>query len=95
MNLIVSPAAAADLRRLRTFLAAQDPDAAQRAIASIVRAIDSLDLFPERGRHSPIAGARELVVPFGRFAYIVRFAYDPQRREIVVLRIWHGREARI
>ena len=94
MKLIVSRAAAADLQRLRAFLADKDPNAAQRAVSGIIRAIDSLDLFPDRGRPSAIAGVRELIVPFGRAAYIVRFAHDPQREEIVILRIWHGREAR-
>jgi len=37
---------------------------------------------------------RELVVPFGGSAYVVRFAHDPQREDIVILRIWHGREMR-
>ena len=94
MKLIVSSAAAADLHRLRAFLADKDPRAAQRAISGIVRAIDSLDLFPDRGRPTEIAGMRELMVPFGRSAYVVRFAHDPQRGEIVIARIWHSREAR-
>jgi plasmid stabilization system protein ParE len=94
VKLIVSSAAAADLRRLRAFLADKDPRAAQRAISGIVRAIDSLDLFPDRGRPTGIAGTRELIMPFGRSAYVVRFAHDPQREEIVIARIWHGREAR-
>jgi hypothetical protein len=37
---------------------------------------------------------RELVVPFGGSAYVIRFAIDATRDEVVVLRIWHGREAR-
>lgn len=94
MKLIVSSAASADLQRLHAFLAGKDPSAAQRAVSGIVRAIDSLDLFPDRGRPSTIAGIRELIVPFGRSGYVVRFAHDPQRDEIVILRIWHGREAR-
>lgn len=72
MKLIVSRAAAADLQRLRAFLFEKDPPAAQRAVSGIVRAIDSLDLFPDRGRPSEVSGVRELVVPFGRSAYIVR-----------------------
>jgi hypothetical protein len=33
-------------------------------------------------------------VSFGQSAYIVRFSHDPQRDEIVIVRIWHGREER-
>ena len=94
MRLIVSSAAAADLLRLHSFLAELNPAAAQRAVAAIIRAVDSLDLFPDRGRPSAVAGLRDLIVPFGRSAYVVRFAHDAGRGEIVILRIWHGREAR-
>ena len=94
MKLAVARAAAADLARLRAFLADNNPAAAQRAISGIVDAIDSLAAFPGRGRASGVAGLRELVVPFGRSAYVVRFAHDPQRQEIVIVRVWHGREAR-
>jgi hypothetical protein len=34
-------------------------------------------------------------VPFGRSAYVLRYAYSIENHEIVVLRIWHGREARV
>lgn len=95
MKLVVSRAAAADLARLRAFLADKNPAAAQRAISGIVHAIDSLVAFPGRGRASGVAGLRELVIPFGRSAYVVRFAHDPRRQEIVIVRVWHGREARL
>jgi plasmid stabilization system protein ParE len=94
VKLVVSRAAAADLARLRAFVADKNPSAAQHAISGIVQAIDSLTAFPDRGRPSGVAGLRELVVPFGRSAYVVRFAHDPQRQEIVIVRLWHGREAR-
>jgi plasmid stabilization system protein ParE len=76
VKLVVSQAAAADLVRLRAFLLERNPQAAQRAVAAIVRAVDSLDVFPERGRPAPVAGMRELVVPFGGSAYVVRFAIE-------------------
>ena len=94
MKLIVSHAAATDLLRLHNFLAELSPDVAQRAVSTIVRAIDSLDLFPDRGRPSAVPGARELIVPFGSSGYIVRFAHDAGRAEVVILRVWHSRETR-
>jgi plasmid stabilization system protein ParE len=72
--LVVSKEAAADLLWLRDFLMDRNPSAAQRAAAAIVNAIRSLDLLPERGRPSSAGDTRELVVPFGRSAYIVRYA---------------------
>jgi len=66
----------------------------RNAAAAIGNAIRSLDLFPERGRQSGAGDTRELVVPFGRSAYIVRYAILTEAKEIVILRVWHGREQR-
>jgi plasmid stabilization system protein ParE len=93
VKLIVSQAAQADLLRLHAFLTHKNPDAAQRAVSAIVRAIDSLDLFPDRGKPSAVASARELIVPFGQSAYVVRYVHDAEREELVVLRVWHSRES--
>jgi toxin ParE1/3/4 len=94
VKLIVSSTAAHDLERLRAFLADKSPAAAERAVAMLMRAIQSLDTFPERGRPSGTPGVRELIVTFGRWGYILRYAYLAQTDEVVILRIWHGREAR-
>jgi plasmid stabilization system protein ParE len=94
VKLILSPAAAHDLERLRTFLADKSPAAAESAVATLMRAIQSLDSFPERGRPSGTRGARELIVAYGRWGYVLRYAHLAQTDEVVILRIWHGREAR-
>ena len=91
MKLIVSKEAAADLTRLRDFLMDRNPSAAQRAVAAIANAVRSLDLFPQRGRQSGAADMRELVVPFGRSAYIVWYAILTEADEIVILQLW-GRD---
>jgi len=94
MKLIVSRAAASDLERLHAFLADSAPAAAKRAVAVLIAAVQSLETLPERGRPSGLPGVRELIVPFGHSAYVLRYAYSAQADELVVLRIWHGREAR-
>ena len=86
MKLIFSPRAAADIERLHTFLANTNPTVARRFAQSLGGAARSLEDLPNRGRPTAIAGVRELILPFGRAAY----AGD----ELVVIRIWHGREAR-
>ena len=93
-NLIISRAALADIQRLRSFLAEKDPAAAQRAVAAIERAMHSLDIFPERGRPTGTQGLRELIVTFGRHGYVMRYAYLAETDEVVIVRIWHGREQR-
>jgi plasmid stabilization system protein ParE len=94
MKIIVSQAAVNDLARLHAFLAGKNSSAANRAVAVLHSAIRSLDMLPERGRPSGTPNVRELVVPFGRSGYVLRYAYRQQADEIVVLRLWHGREAR-
>ncbi len=94
MRLIVSQAAAADLERLHTFLEDKSASASQQIADVLDAAIQSLEIFPARGRPSGIPGVRELVVPFGASAYVLRYAHLTQRDTIVILRVWHGREAR-
>jgi plasmid stabilization system protein ParE len=94
VRLVVSPAASNDIARLHDFLAAT-PTAARRAAATLNAAIESLHAFPDRGRPcEEVVGARELVVPFGRSAYVLRYAHLPDADEVVILRVWHGREVR-
>ena len=94
MRVRLSPAAVADIRRLREFLAEKDEPAAQRAVLAVLRAVRSLTALPERGRKATLRGFRELVVPFGRSAYIIRYVYRVRVSEVFVARIWHGREER-
>jgi len=94
VKLVVSKEAAADLKRLRAFLVDKNPSAAQRAVAAIANAVRSLEAFPARGRPSGTSDTRELIVPFGQSAYVVRYAHLPGSDEIVIVRIWHGREER-
>jgi len=81
-----------DLVRLVDFLADVNPGAALRAYDTLSAAIQSLDEFSERARLGPEPGLRELIVPFGRGAYVVQYRVDPA--EVVVARIFHGREDR-
>jgi hypothetical protein len=37
---------------------------------------------------------RELIVPFGKSAYVLRYTHLADAGEVVVLHIWHGREQR-
>jgi toxin ParE1/3/4 len=94
VKLVVSQTARADLERLRAFLSDKNPHAAGRAVAALTTAMLSLDAFRERGRPSGVPGRRELVVPFGRSAYVMRYQYLPDANQVIILRIWHGREAR-
>jgi plasmid stabilization system protein ParE len=92
--ILLSPDAVEDVERLRTFLDQSNPDAARRALASIWTAIDRLQEFPDLGMSTEDADIRQIVVRFGSSGYIVRYAAMPADRNILITRIWHGREAR-
>ena len=94
MKIVVAPAALTDLERLHAFLAPKNPRAAERAAKTLVNAVQSLATLPERGRPAGITNMRELIVRFGRSAYVLRYSYSAQAGEVVVHRIWHGRERR-
>jgi hypothetical protein len=51
-------------------------------------------LLKARASARGIEGLRDLVVPFGRSAYVIQFAHDPDTQEIVIVRVWHRRETR-
>lgn len=86
--------ARADLDRLRQFLAPHGAELTQRAVDSLFTAARSLRDLPERGRPAARPGYRELVVPFGRGAYVIRYRIDHARDTVVIVRLWHGREHR-
>ena len=90
--ILLSPDAVEDIERLRSFLDQNNPDAARRALASIWTAIERLQEFPEMGMPTTDADVRQIVVRFGASGYIVRYAALPG--DILITRIWHGREAR-
>jgi plasmid stabilization system protein ParE len=92
--ILLSPDAVEDVERLRTFLDQRNPDAARRALALIWTAIEQLQEFPDLGMRTEDAEIRQIVVRFGSSGYIVRYAALPGDGNILITRIWHGREAR-
>jgi plasmid stabilization system protein ParE len=85
--------ALADIERLRSFLEGQTPDATARALSAIWAALDRVENFPHLGRSTEDPEIRQLVIPFGASAYVVRYSLLPDN-DILVLRLWHGRERR-
>lgn len=93
MRLVWLPAAQADIQRLYDFLHARDPSAAERAIRAIQLGAQRLLEFPHLGcRMDDETERREVSVPFGAGAYVLR--YRMHEGAIVVIRVWHSREER-
>jgi plasmid stabilization system protein ParE len=92
--IVFSPDAVADVERVRTFLDQVNPEAAGRAMAVILTAIERLQEFPNLGMPTADADIRQIVVRFGASGYIVRYTAITATADILITRIWHGREAR-
>jgi plasmid stabilization system protein ParE len=92
--ILFSKDAAADVSRLRSFLDQKSPIASAKAAAKLLAAIDTLQEFPGRGRPTIYGDLRELIVPFGRSAYVIRYKYRSEADEVLIMRVWHSREDR-
>jgi toxin ParE1/3/4 len=92
--ILLSPDAVLDVERVRSFLERRNPDAARRALAAIWHALENLQAFPDAGATTADADIRQVVVRFGRSAYVIRYTVLAETRDILVVRLWHGREER-
>ncbi|MFT3913130.1 MAG: type II toxin-antitoxin system RelE/ParE family toxin [Anaeromyxobacteraceae bacterium] len=87
-----TPDAVQDLARLRAFIGSRNSAAAARAAGRILQAAAMLRERPELGRAVEGEDWRELVVPAGRGAYVLRYRMDDDA--VVIARAWHTREHR-
>jgi plasmid stabilization system protein ParE len=93
MRLEWSAAAVADLDRFAVFLQDRHPQLAKIVAAEIIAEAQILQDHPELGR--PIEGQknyREVVLRVLNAHYIFQYAQDAER--LIMLRVFHGREAR-
>ncbi|MER2520306.1 MAG: type II toxin-antitoxin system RelE/ParE family toxin [Bdellovibrionales bacterium] len=92
-HLIWADAAREDIIRLRAFISKHHPEAARRAAETILKSTSVLLKFPAIGRPvEDMEGFRDLYIPFGQHGYVLRYLLE--HHEVVVLRVWHGRETR-
>jgi len=90
MNLRFSPEAIDDLVRLREFIEDKNPAAAQRIAIDLLLGLEKLKVFPEIGLKVERAFEPQRIRDLFITNYIVRYLVGDG--EIVVLRIWHGKE---
>ncbi len=93
MRLVWLPEARDDVQRLYDFLIDKDPRAAERAVRAIQLGAERLQEQPRIGhRMDDDTERRELFIPFGVGAYVLRYRIHDEF--LVVIRVWHSREAR-
>jgi plasmid stabilization system protein ParE len=93
MTLEWSEDALADLDRFAAFLHQHHPSLARIVAREIVDRAQILSVHPQLGR--PIAGRdeyRQIVLQVLNAAYVFQYRHDGER--LVMLRVFHGREAR-
>ena len=90
MNLRFSPEAVEDLVRLRKFIEEANPIAAQRIANELLLGMEKLKVFPEIGLKVERAFEPQRIRDLFIGKYTVRYMIGD--REIVVLRLWHGKE---
>lgn len=92
MKVRLLPRAHADIDRLQSFLRDKDAKAAARVHDLLYDAAASLQDFPRKGR--ALGAFRELIVPFGKGAYVLRYRIDEKNLAVFIARVWHSRERR-
>ena len=90
MRLRYGPRALADLERLHAFIAREDPAAADRARDRLRSGIEALAEQPKLGR---VLDPERPVRQWRAGPYVLHYAVWGEE-EVIVLRIWHGRESR-
>jgi toxin ParE1/3/4 len=88
MQVSFTALALADIEHIRAYIANDNPAAAARMAAALTDAADRLSANPRFGRLGAVSGKFEVVVR----PYVL--VYEINRAEIVILRVWHGRQRR-
>lgn len=92
-QVVFTAAALRDLQRLRAFLRPNNPSAAQRAGAAIIRGVQKLGAHPRMGRRIEDLPEeyREWLIGFGGSGYVARYRVDGE--VVTILAVRHQKEA--
>ena len=89
MSLQFTERALGDLARLKAFVAERDPAAAERVTEKLLGSLRALAEQPLAGRSLEDVPVRQWIAGDYVARYVVR-----GDGEVVIVRIWHGRETR-
>ena len=97
-TVITSPEAQDDFEHLQDFwIEVANPDIADRAIATILKALEVLSIFPHSCRKASTdffnLVCRELIIPFGSSGYLALFEIQEEYSRVALLAVKHQRES--
>lgn len=88
MTIVWSLRAIGHLADLRSYIARDNPNAANRIAGALLDAVECLAELPNLGRPGRVAGTRELVVP--GTPYVIPYRVQGDRLEVIA--VFHGRQ---
>ena len=88
MTVVWSPRAIEHLTHLRSYIAGDNPKAANRIAGTLLDAVERLAELPNLGRPGRVAGTRELVVP--GTPYVIAYRLRSDRIEVIA--VFHSRQ---
>jgi addiction module RelE/StbE family toxin len=87
VTIVWSPRAIEHLAQLRSYVARDNPQAANRIAGTLLDAVERLAELPNLGRPGRVAGTRELVVP--GTPYVIPYRLRGDRLEVIA--VFHAR----
>jgi toxin ParE1/3/4 len=88
VTIVWSPRAIEHLTHLRSYIARDNPKAANRIAGTLLEAVERLAELPNLGRPGRVAGTRELVVP--GTPYVIPYRLRGDRLEVIA--VFHARQ---
>jgi toxin ParE1/3/4 len=88
MRVVWSRRAVQHLAEIRSYIARDHPQAAQRVAARILESVDLLAGHPHIGRSGRVIGTRELVV--SGTPYVIPYRVKEDRLELIA--VFHGKQ---
>lgn len=88
MIIVWSPRAIEHLAHIRSYIARDNPNAANRIASTLLDAVERLAKLPNLGRPGRVGGTRERVVPGTR--YVIPYRLRSDRLEVIA--VFHGRQ---
>lgn len=92
MKVVFDDRAVADLEDIYHFISADNPRAARSVVDRILSSAERLADFPLMARSGKVENTREWVIP--RLPYIAVYRVVPDRKEVVVVGVFHGARER-